>query len=136
MKAGEKSLLSIFWVGTLIFWCFLLWYDIRFYSSYQKDGVSTNILISIFWIELSISNLIKSYLSSEIRENGLYKSGYFYKWSKIQSYTWVLPNTIQFEVNTFLKGNINIELTISEEFKAKVDEVIQRKLENFHKEKK
>ena len=82
----------------------------------------------IFWVELSISYIIKALTSSEIRENGIYKSGYFYKWSKIQSYNWVLPNTIQFKVNTFFKTTRSLELIINEEFKLKVDEVIQRKL--------
>ena len=128
MKAGKKSLLSIFWVGALIFWCLSLFYAIRLYSFYQKDSVITNILTSIFWIELSILNLIKSFISSEIRENGIYKAGCFYKWSKIKSYRWILENTIKFQVNTFLKGDINVEIEINEEFKAKADDIIQMKI--------
>lgn len=96
MKSNKKGSISIIWVGALIFWCLLLWFDIRLYSSYKQDSVITNIFTSIFWIDISISNLIKSYISSQIRENGIYKSGYFYKWAKIHSYTWVLQNTIQF----------------------------------------
>jgi len=111
-----------------LLWLILLWYNTRLYINYEKNSVIDSIFANIFWIELSIFNILKSLISSQIRENGIYKSGYFYKWSKIQSYSWVLPNTIQFKVNNFFKTNISFELIINEEFKLKVDEVIQRNL--------
>ncbi|BCZ47271.1 hypothetical protein psyc5s11_33380 [Clostridium gelidum] len=124
---GSKGL-TIFWLVSLIFWCLLSWSYIKLYIHYEENSIINNIIINIFWIELSISNILRSLRSSEIRENGIYKSGYFYKWSKIRSYSWVLPNTIEFKVNTVFKTNSTLEFTINEEFKLKVDEVIQRNL--------
>jgi len=133
IKVKESKGLTIFWLVSLIFWCLLSWSDIKLYIHYEKNSIINNtifnnIIINIFWIEFSISNILKSLRSSEIRENGIYKSGYFYKWSKIRSYSWVLPNTIEFKVNTVFKTNSTLEFTINEEFKLKVDEVIQRNL--------
>ena len=98
------------------------------YIHYNKNSAIDRIFMNIFWIELSISYIIKALKNSEIRENGIYKSGYFYKWSEIQSYNWIVPNTIQFKINTFFKNTRSIEFIIKEELKLKVDEVIQRKL--------
>lgn len=128
IKVEESKGLTIFWLVSLIFWCLLSWSDIKFYIHYKENSIINNIIINIFWIEFSISKILRSLRSSEIRENGIYKAGYFYKWSKIRSYSWVLPNTIEFKVNTLLKTNSTFEFTINEEFKLKVDEVIQRNL--------
>jgi hypothetical protein len=128
MKVKRSKGSIIFYLGLLILFCLLLGADMRLYSHYEKDSIITNISMTIFWIEFSISNMIKSLRGSQIRENGIYNYGYFYKWSKIQSYSWVLPNTIEFKVNKFFKTNSTFEFTINEEFKLKVDEVIQEKL--------
>ena len=128
IKVKENRGSTIFWIVMLIIWAILLWSNIRLYLRNEKNGVIVNILANIFWIEFSISNIIKALRSSQLRENGIYKSGYFYKWSKIMSYSWILPNTIQFKVNTIFKTNRNFEITIKEEFKVKVDEVIKRNL--------
>jgi len=78
------------------------------------------------WIEISFFNIIRNLHKSEIRENGIYGSGLFYKWSKVQSYSWVLPTTIHFEVNTFFKTNYSFEFIIKEELKSKVSETVQK----------
>ncbi len=125
----EKGIgLVIFWMVLIIVWCLLLWQNVKFYVRHENNGIINNIVTNIFWIEFSISNIIKSLRSLEIRENGIYKSGYFYKWSKIRSYNWTTPNTIEFKVSSFLKINSSIEFTINEEYKAKVEEVIQRNI--------
>jgi len=85
-----------------------------------------SILLAILWIEISISKMIRYLHSSQIRENGIYGYGHFYKWSKVQSYSWILPTTIQFEVNTFFKTNDSFEFTIKEELKSKVNETVQK----------
>ena len=98
---------------------------IRVFKLYAKR-LYYYILLAILWIEISISNIIRILHSSEIRENGIYGSGNFYKWSKVQSYSWILPTTIQFEVNTFFKTNYSFEFTIKEELKSKVNETVQK----------
>ncbi|GEP64830.1 hypothetical protein CBE01nite_25980 [Clostridium beijerinckii] len=125
----EKGIgLAIFWLGSIIVWCLLLRQSVKLYVRHENNGIINNIVTNIFWIEFSISNIIKSLRSLEIRENGIYKSGYFYKWSKIRSYNWTTPNTIEFKVSSFLKINSSIEFTINEEYKAKVEEVIQKSI--------
>ena len=125
----EKGIgLAIFWLGSIIVWCLLLWQEVKFYVRHENNGIINNIVTNIFWIEFSISNIIKSLRSSEIRENGIYKSGYFYKWSKIKSYNWTTPNTIEFKVRSFFKSNSSLKFTINEEYKAKVEEVIQKNI--------
>lgn len=128
IKVKENKGLAIFWVVLLIVWVCVIFITTSDYIHYEELRVNNYILQSIFWIEFSISNIIRSLRSSEIRENGIYNSGDFYRWSKIKSYSWVLPNTLQFKVNKFLTINKSFELVIDEEFKLKVDEVIQRNL--------
>ncbi|MBU3072711.1 DUF5673 domain-containing protein [Clostridium estertheticum] len=110
---------SILWAVMIISWCILG------YLHYM-DNTYDNILMDIFWIEISIYNIIRGSHSSEIRENGIYGSGNFYKWSKVKSYSWILPTTIKFEVSTFFKTNYSFEFTINEELKAKVNETVQK----------
>ncbi|APC39815.1 hypothetical protein [Clostridium estertheticum] len=110
---------SILWAVMIISWCILG------YLHYM-DNTYDNILMDIFWIEISIYNIIRGSHSSEIRENGIYGSGNFYKWSKVKSYSWILPTTIQFKVSTFFKTNYSFEFTIKEELKSKVNETVQK----------
>lgn len=128
IKLNKSFGFTIFWVVSLIFWCFLSWFDIKLYIEHDNNRVIDNILINVFWIEFSISNIIRAVRSSEIRENGIYKSGYFYKWSKINSYQWASSDTIEFKVNTLFKNNSVIKFAINEDDKLKVDEAIQRKI--------
>lgn len=129
IKVKENKGLPIFWMALLIVWGCILVINTSDYIHNEELRANNYILQSIFWIEISILNIIRSSRSSEIREHGIYISGDFYRWSKIKSYSWVLPNTLQFKVNTFLTFNKSFELSIDEESKLKVDEVIQRNLD-------
>jgi len=120
INANKSRFLAILWSVAIIFWCILG------YSNYMHSTYNS-VLLAILWIEISIFNITKCLHSSEIRENGIYDSGSFYKWSKIQSYSWILPTTIQFEVNTaFFKTNKSFDFTIKEELKSKVNETLQK----------
>jgi uncharacterized membrane protein YobD (UPF0266 family) len=121
IKTNKKNRFStIFFSGvSIILGCILE------YLHYTQSGYIFYILLTIFWIESVISSLIRD-LRSEIRENGIYCSGKFYEWSKVQSYSWILPTTIQFKVNTFFTANYNFEFTIKEELKLKVNETVQK----------
>ncbi|WP_242958808.1 DUF5673 domain-containing protein [Clostridium beijerinckii] len=128
VKVNKGIGLAILWMVLLIFWCLLSWKDAKLYVRYENDNIIESVLTNIFWIEFSISNIIKALKSSGIRENGIYISGDFYKWPKVKSYNWIAPNKIEFKVKTFFKSNSNLELTINEEVKAEVEEVIQRNI--------
>ena len=120
-KSRFSAIFSIIlWAGVSIGWCILA------YLYYTQSGYIIFILLAIFWIEISISNIIRVLHSSEIRENGIYGFGNFYKWSKVQSYSWILPTTIHFEVNTFFKINYSFEFTIKEVLKSKVNKAVQK----------
>lgn len=129
LKLNKNSSLSILWVIVLIIWAAVFLFEISNYINYGKGRSYNTIFMSIVWIEISITNIIGSLRKSEIRENGIYNSGRFYKWSKIKSYSLVLSNTIKFEANAFWKTNRSFEINIEEEFKDKVDQVIKSKLD-------
>ena len=126
INAKKSRFSAICWVVVIIFWVLMIiaW-GILGYLNY-RNNTYINILRDIIWIEISIFNIIRILKSSGIRENGIYGSGNFYKWSKVQSYSWILPTTIQFEVNTFFKTNYSFEFTIKEELKSKVNETVQK----------
>ncbi|MBW9171692.1 hypothetical protein K2F43_10760 [Clostridium estertheticum] len=119
---AKKSRFPIFWTIMIIFWFIL---GILGYYYYTNNHY--NFLLDIVWIEISIYNIIRDLHSSEIRENGIYGSGNFYKWSKVQSYSWILPTTIQFEVSpTFFKTNNSFKFIIKEDLKSEVNETVQK----------
>ena len=68
----------IFWIVLIILWC-ILGYSNYMHSTYYS------ILLAVLWIEISIFNIVRDLHKSEIRENGIYGSGHFYNWSKVQS---------------------------------------------------
>jgi len=90
---------------------------------------STNILMGILWIQISLINIIRSVRSSEIRENGIYSNGYFYKWSTIQRCSFVSPNTIEFEASRWFNNiDRSFKFIIKEEFKFKAEEILSKNL--------
>lgn len=121
--SAKKSRFSaigwIVWVLMIIVWGILV------YLNYRNNNF-INILNNIMWIEFSIFNLIRTLESSGIKKNGINHSGKFYKWSKVQSYSWILPTTIEFKVNTFFTANYSFEFIIKEELKSKVNETVQK----------
>lgn len=129
IKLNKDTSLTIFWAMSLIIWVAIFLFATSNYIDYGGDIFYNHIFMSIVWIELSIINIIKSLRKSEIRENGVYCSGRFYKWSKIKSYSWVISNTIQFKTNAFLETNKSFKIIIEEEFKDKVGQVIKSKLD-------
>lgn len=125
MKLKQKKRLSILGVISLILGGMILYSYIGDYMKYGEFRIIHYILNTLFWIEISISSIIKSMRSLEIRENGIYDSrGYFYKWGKFENYNWLLPDKIQFK----LKNGKAIVINIKEEFKLKLDEIIQNKI--------
>lgn len=125
IKSKEKIRLSNFLVGSLVIWSVVFCLHISEYIHYKEFRSINNMLLSMVGIEITISNIIKSLRSSEIREKGIYSpQGYFYKWSKLQSYRWILPNKIEIK----LKNDESIEIRIEEEFKLEIDEIMKRKL--------
>jgi thiosulfate dehydrogenase [quinone] large subunit len=120
-KGRFRAIFSVIcWSAISICWCILE------YINYMRSGDIFFVLTAILWIEISIYNVIRDLHRSEIRENGVYGSGHFYKWCKVQSYSWILPTTIHFEVNTFFKTDYSFEFTIKEELQSKVNETVQK----------
>jgi hypothetical protein len=124
----EKKSIPVYWVVMLIISCIILLFNVNNYIQYKEMKIINNTLINIFWMETTILNIIRSLRGLEIRENGIYNSGYLYKWTKIQSYSWIISNKIQLEVNSIFGVN-SFEINIKEEFKLKVEEIIKRKLD-------
>lgn len=123
--------LTVFLIIMLFLWNYSLHENIRNYYQDKKYGykISTSsIYNSINWIALTIYQLFRSLRGSEIRENGIYKSGFFYKWSKIQSCIWISETTIQFKVKSFILFSREFAMPIKDEFKLKVDEILKEHL--------
>lgn len=126
IKVNKERGLVIFWIVALILFSFLLRNYIRQYMYYKENIYINEILVNICWIEVSIINIITALRYSEIREKGICDSFYFYNWSEIQRYSWISSNVIEFEVNTFFKTNRRFNITIKDEYKLKVDEIVRR----------
>lgn len=127
VKEDSNIYLGILWIALLIFWSIILINNVR----EHEYNYSLNIMSNILWIGISIFNIIRSFFCVGIRENGVYNSNNFYKWSKIQGYSWISENTIQFKINTFFKTNKTFELTIKKELKPQVIELLQRQIDLY-----
>lgn len=132
LKVETYKGLTIFSLLMVFLWIYSLYQSKNSYSLYGEystdfrdiDSINNNFI----WIELSILTLFRCLRGSEIRENGIYKNGWFYKWSKIRSYIWTTPTTIQFKVKSLFVFNREFEMTIKDEFKLKADEILQKHL--------
>lgn len=80
IKIDERRNLAILWIVMLILWNLFLIKDIKGYIRYNDLFYRNSIFQHIFWVEASIFNIIAAIKYSEIRENGIYSYGYFYKW--------------------------------------------------------
>lgn len=120
--------LTMFWSVALIVWSLQLWFSVQNYIYNNDSGSINNSLFATCWVELSMFFILKSLRASEIRENGIYNSGYFYNWHKIQSYCWIPPITIEFNASTSFKNSLSFHMPIKKEQKSKIEEVLQRKL--------
>jgi len=126
IKTKKSKYSNIWWVVGIIVWVLaIIFYCVIGYLNY-RNNTYINILGNIMWIEIAIFNILRMLKSSGIRENGIYASGNFYKWSKVESYSWISPTTIKFEVNTFFKVNYSFEFIIKEELKSKVNETVEK----------
>lgn len=126
---NNKSIFIICFIMLLI-WIILLYRSVKGYVNYKNDiyyykYYINEILDKLFWIEASILGIIRSFIGSVIRENGLYIDSRYYKWARVQSYAWTSSNTIRFEIKTFFKANKSFDFIIKEDLKSKVDEAVQ-----------
>lgn len=132
LKVETYKGLTIFNLLMVFLWIYSLYQNKKSYSLYSEYEYNFRDIDSInnsfIWIEISILNFLRCLRGSEIRENGIYKYGWFYKWSKIRSYIWTTPSTIQFKVKSLFIFNRKFELTIKDEYKLKVDELLQKYL--------
>lgn len=127
VKIEANKKLTIFWSIILIVWSIELCFNVKNYIYNNSSDSITTSLFAMCWVEISMIFIIKSLRGSEIRENGIYNSGYFYKWSKIESYSWIPPITINFYANTSFKNSISFDIPIEKEQKSKIEEVLERK---------
>lgn len=123
IKIKEKESLSVLWVILFIIACIILLFNISDYIKYKEMRIINNTLINTFWLETTMLKVITLLRGLEIRENGIYNSGYLYKWTKIQNYSLILPNKIQLEVKDIF-GVHSINIKIKEDFILSVDKII------------
>lgn len=138
IKPDERRNLAIVWIIFLILWSLSLISDIKnyveytnpLYSKFIEDNaiVYGNLILQhAVWIEICILNFMGAVRYSEIREKGIYDYLHFYKWNRIQSYSWISPDTIQFKVTIFQRINHDITFTIVEKNDiSKMDEILKR----------
>jgi len=126
----SRSIFIIFFIMLLIWSSILLYRSVKGYVNFKNDiyyydYYINEILDKLLWIELSILGIVDSYIGPGIRENGLYIDRRFYKWARVQSYTWTSSNTIQFKIKTLFNANKSFDIIIKEDLKSKVDEAVQ-----------
>lgn len=114
----------ILWAGFIVFWSISWILNTKNYMLYQDIYYIKRCIIDIDALVFSIVGIIQWTRGKEIRENGLYYGTFFYKWTKVKSYSWTARNTIKFEFKSFLNMNDSCEFTIEEELKAKVEEAV------------
>lgn len=132
LKVETYKGLAIFNLLLAFLWIYSIYQSRKFYNHFSEyetnfkdiDSINNNFV----WIEILILTFLRDLRGSEIRENGIYKYGWFYKWSKIRSYIWTSPTTIQFKVKSLILFNRKFEMTIKDEYKIKVDEILQKHL--------
>lgn len=125
IKADENKGLPTLMILLLMPCFILLLLNTKDYMQYKYNYNLNGILSSIILIEILIVKLIRAFRDSEIRQNGIYNDIHFYKWSRIQNYSWTSGNTIQFEVSTVFNTSKSVTFTVKEDLKSKVDDVIQ-----------
>lgn len=138
IKPDERRNLAIAWIIFLILWSIFLINDIKnyveytspFYGKFIEYNASMYgnfILQHVLWIEICIFNFMGAVRYSEIREKGIYDYLHFYKWDRIQCYSWISPDTIQFKVTIFQRINHDITFTIVEKNDiSRIDEILKR----------
>ncbi|MBP1926513.1 hypothetical protein J2Z76_002382 [Sedimentibacter acidaminivorans] len=130
--AKEKNIFYILQVVTwgIFFVAFGLHLKRNIIRNYNNDMSVGNILSNVIWMSLSIVYIIRGLKGSAIRENGIFVFGTFHKWSKIQSYSWVSPNIIQFKFKASklfkrCKPVAKVNIILKEEAVSEVEKIVQ-----------
>lgn len=129
--AKEKNIFSMFQVVTwgIFFVAFGLHLKRNIFIDYNNDMSVQN--INVFGMLISIVYIIRGFKGSSIRKNGIFVNGAFRKWSKIQSYSWISPNIIQFtfKASTLFKRSkpsVMVKIILKEEAVSEVDKIVQK----------
>lgn len=126
IKVEERRNSAAFWMVSLVICAVMLARDIIRYVHHENNISIVDVLSRALWVEISFGYAMRALRYSEIRENGIYSSFYFYKWSEIQGYSWLSPNAVIFEANAFFKFDRSFEITVKEGLKQEVDEALKR----------
>lgn len=126
-KTDERRALAFFWAIILILWVFFVLDDMDGYMHHKDIYNINDILNHITWVEISILAIIVNMKLGEIRERGICRGYFFYRWDKIRDYYWLTSSIIQFKVNVFLNINWNFKLTVAgDKDEAKIDELLKK----------
>lgn len=127
IMVGERRYLVMFWIVILALWVVLLIKDTREYMHYRELLYIDSILNHVLWIEVCILNILGSIKHSQIRERGVYISFHFFKWSRIRSYTWILPDIVELRIAILFRVKLKFKLILNKlSDKSYVDKILQR----------
>lgn len=127
IKTDERRALAFIWVIILILWMSFVLNDISGYMRHKDIYNINDILNHITWVEISILSIIGNLKFGEIREGGICRSYFFYRWDKIRGYYWLTSSIIQFKVSVFLNISWNFKLTVAgDKDEAKIDELLKK----------
>ncbi len=107
-------------------WVVLLIYSIK---TSKGNGLSLGAYIysCIFWILMCVLNITRKEGTSEIREKGLYIYNSFYRYSKMNSYTWLEGDVLRVNYINIFRQDDYVELEIKDKDTVlKADEVLGR----------
>ena len=90
-------------------------------------SLSVDIIYSMFFLLLGLTNIIRKDGTSEIREKGLFIYNSFYRYSKLDSYTWLEGNVLRVYYKNIFRQDDYVEVEIKDrDTVSKADEVLQK----------
>ena len=90
-------------------------------------SLSADLIYGMFWLLVGLTNIIRKDGTSEIREKGLYIYNSFYRYSKLDSYTWLEGNVLRVYYKNIFRQEDYVEVEIKDRDTAsKADEALGR----------
>ena len=125
LRVKNKLFVSIIWAFLMIGWGASYITDI---ARHNENNLYTINEFSIYWVVFCFFHAIRGFIPIEIREKGIIvHDGFFYKFKKINFYTFKAPYIITFNYKSLFKENDDYELQFKDKEDAmRFDQALER----------